>query len=124
VGKFSAVARINSYVRDVLASLPSRYAGALDNVQFVVVRAPTPRERRRTGLRGTVYGLYEGIPLTQRTSGYDRVIPDRISIYWGPLLRDFPGEAELAQEVRKTVLHEIGHYFGLDEDDLHRTSVE
>jgi predicted Zn-dependent protease with MMP-like domain len=115
---------VRRYVRQALDSLPARYADAIENVEFVVARAPSPRERRRSGLRGTLYGLYEGIPLTHRTSGYDRAVPDRISIYWGPLLRDFPAEADLAREVHSTVLHEIGHYFGLDEDDLHHTRVE
>jgi predicted Zn-dependent protease with MMP-like domain len=115
---------VRRYVREALESLPQRYADALENVEFVVARAPSPRERRRLGLRGTVYGFYEGIPLTHRASGYDRAVPDRISIYWGPLLRDFPEEPDLAAEVHKTVLHEIGHYFGLEEADLHRTRVE
>ncbi len=117
-------ARVRRYVRNALESLPARYADAIANVEFVVARAPSPRERRRTGLSGTVYGFYEGIPLTHRTSGYDRAVPDRITIYWGPLLRDFPDETSLADEVHKTVLHELGHHFGLEESDLHRTRVE
>src|SRR5215471_14070481 len=119
-----AAARVRRYVRRALRELPARYSDALENVEFVVERAPSLRERRRLGLRGTLYGFYEGIPLTQRALGYDRTVPDRISIFWGPLLRDFPDEAQLAEEVRKTVLHEIGHYFGLEEADLHRTRVE
>jgi len=61
--------------------------------------------------------------LPQRGSAYDRAVPDRITLFWGPLLRDFPDEAELAEEVRKTAYHEIAHYFGLEEDDLTHTSV-
>jgi len=52
------------------------------------------------------------------------VPPDKITLFWGALVRDFPDDAELADQVRRTVYHEIGHYFGLDEDDLHNTSVE
>jgi len=114
---------VRRYVRRALASLPAQYADALENVEFLVQRAPTPRDRRRLRLRGTLYGFYEGIPLTQR-GGYDRAVPDRIIIYWGPLRRDFLDNGELEDEVRKTVLHEIGHYFGLEEGDLHRTRVE
>ncbi len=51
-------------------------------------------------------------------------MPDKITLFWGPLLRDFPDEAALAEEVRKTVYHEIAHYFGLEEDDLSRSSVQ
>jgi predicted Zn-dependent protease with MMP-like domain len=50
-------------------------------------------------------------------------MPDRITIFWGSLVRDFPGDANLEEEVRKTVYHEIAHYFGLDEDDLRHTDV-
>ena len=113
---------VRRYVRRALASLPLQYADALDNVEFVVQRAPSPRERRRLGLHGTLYGFYEGTPLTQR-GGYDRAVPDRITIFWGPLRRDFLDNGELEEEVRKTVLHEIGHYFGLSEADLAETSV-
>ena len=51
------------------------------------------------------------------------VVPDKISVFWGPLVRDFPGDAELEEQVRNTVYHEIAHYFGLEEDDLHDTHV-
>jgi predicted Zn-dependent protease with MMP-like domain len=50
-------------------------------------------------------------------------MPDRITLFWGPLVRDFPDPASLAEQVRKTLYHEIGHYFGLDEEDLRGTSV-
>jgi predicted Zn-dependent protease with MMP-like domain len=106
-----------------LDDLPDQYAEALANISFGVVRALSPRDRRRKGIRGTLYGLYEGIPLTQRTSGYDRAVPDRITLFWGPLLRDFPDDGRLEAEVRNTVFHEIAHYFGLDEEDLHDTRV-
>jgi predicted Zn-dependent protease with MMP-like domain len=107
-----------------LEDLPSEYAGALSNVIFRVERAILPRDRRRLQLgNATLYGLYEGVPLTQRGSGYDRVLPDRITLYWGPLLRDFADDEELEKEVRNTLYHELAHYFGMDEGDLHDTRV-
>src|SRR3954471_8695265 len=115
---------VRRYMQRALEELPEMYADALSNVEFVVNRAPMPRDRRRKGLHGTVYGLYEGIPLTHRGEGYGGVVPDKITLYWGPLMRDFLDDGTLAQEVRNTVLHEIGHYFGLEEDDLHHTQVE
>lgn len=111
-------------VRQALDDLPAEYARRLSNVHITVARVPMRRDRRRLGLRGgLLYGVYEGIPLTQRGSGYDQAVPDRITIFWGPLLRDFPDEASLAEQVRKTLYHEIAHYFGLDEHDLEQTSV-
>jgi predicted Zn-dependent protease with MMP-like domain len=107
-----------------LRDLPPLYADAIDNLEFVLERAPSRRDRQRRKLgNATLYGLYEGIPLTERTTQYDFAVPDRITIYWGALLRDFPGEDELRQEVRNTVYHELAHYFGLDEDDLEETRV-
>jgi predicted Zn-dependent protease with MMP-like domain len=105
-----------------LDELPAQHRDQLENVSFGVTRTLSQRDRRRLGIRGTLYGLYEGIPLTQRGSGYDRAMPDRITLFWGPLLRDFPGEA-LAGEVQRTVFHEIAHYFGLDEEQVAESRV-
>jgi predicted Zn-dependent protease with MMP-like domain len=119
-----SAARVGRLMHRALDELPPQYAEKLDNVQFVLRRAPSPRDRRRLGLGNSLlYGLYEGVPLTHRGASYDRVLPDRITLYWGMLLRSFPEEEELAEEVRKTLYHEIAHYFGMDEDDLHDTSV-
>lgn len=107
-----------------LDALPDEYAERLENVDFAVQRAPDREQRVRLRLRGGLYGLYEGIPLTHRDSGYHGVMPDKITLFWGLLVRDFPDDGTLEEEVRKTVYHEIGHYFGLDEDELHGTSVE
>ena len=104
--------------------MPEQYAALIENLSFQIARAIMPRDRRRLGLgNDTLYGLYEGVPITGRTSGYDRVLPDRITLYWGPLVRDFPDEDDLADQVRKTVYHEIAHYFGLSDDDLTDTRV-
>ncbi len=112
-------------IEAALDALPDQYADALSNVVVRVERAVLPRDRRRLHLgNATLYGLYEGIPLTQRGEGYDRVLPDRITLYWGPLLRDFPDDDELAEQVRNTLYHEIAHYFGIDEEGLHGTKVQ
>jgi predicted Zn-dependent protease with MMP-like domain len=117
-------ARVYRHMLRALDDLPEQYAEVLSNVDFVIRRAPSPRDRRRLRLGNvTLFGLYEGVPLTQRGSGYDRVLPDRITVYWGPLVRAFPDEPMLGEQVRKTVYHEIAHYFGIDEDGLHGTSV-
>jgi len=121
VGPAGRVARL---MRRALSELPEQYAAPLENVHFALARAPLPRDRRRLGLgNATLYGLYEGVPLTQRGAAYDRVLPDKITLFWGPLVRDFPDEEGLAEEVRKTLYHEIAHYFGIEEDGLLDTSV-
>jgi predicted Zn-dependent protease with MMP-like domain len=120
----SRASRIYRLMLAALEELPGQYADALSNVIFRVERAILPRDRRRLDVgNSTLYGLYEGVPLTQRGTGYDRVLPDRITLYWGPLLRDFPDEDDLIREVRHTLYHEIAHYFGMDEEDLHDTRV-
>jgi len=116
--------RVGRLMRRALDDLPQQYADQLDNVEFVLRRAPSPRDRKRLDLGNSMlYGLYEGVPLTERGSGYDRVLPDRITLYWGVLVRSFPEKDELKDEVRKTLYHEIAHYFGMDEDELLGTSV-
>ena len=65
-----------------------------------------------------LYGLYEGLPLPERTGQDTGMLPDRIAIFRRPLEQDFPDPAELEQEIRITVLHELAHYFGFDEDRL------
>lgn len=107
-------------VGQVLASLPPRIAGYMDNVFVEIAEEPSEADRQRMQLRNdaTLFGLYVGVPLTRRDTRYTNVAPDRTMIYRGPILRDCYDEAEIRDQVRKTVLHEIGHHFGLDEDAL------
>ena len=117
-------ARVKAFAVAALDALPRQYARRVHNVQFLVEQTLSATDRERLGVRrGDLYGLYVGIPLTRRTTGYNHVTPDRITIYWGPLIRDFPDDAALAEKVRMVVYHEIGHYFGLSEADLAHTSV-
>jgi len=112
--------RFEQLVGQVLAGLPPRIAGYLDNVTVQVAEEPSEADRRRMRLRGgqTLFGLYVGVPLTERDTRYTNVAPDRIMIYRGPILRTFAADAAVREQIRKTVLHEIGHHFGLDETDL------
>ena len=68
----------------------------------------------------TLYGLYRGVDITHRDSTYGNVMPDVITIYQGPIEEDAGDEAEMREIVRETVMHELGHYFGLDDDTMHR----
>ena len=100
--------------------LPARLLDALENVVVMVEDVPDPDDLIEAGLEPNeqVYGLYVGIPLTQRTTGYNMVVPDRITLYKVPLERDFRDRNELMDQIRRTVLHEIGHAYGMDERAL------
>jgi predicted Zn-dependent protease with MMP-like domain len=105
-------------VERALEELPPELAELLDNVAIVVDDWPeysTPQVSDDP--EDTLYGLYEGVPLTQRGAGYYGTLPDRITIFRGPLERDFPRE-ELEEQIRITVVHEIAHHFGFDEARL------
>ena len=117
-------------VDEAVAGLPSEFADRLDNVDVVVESEPSRRVLRKMGLKGrrTLLGLYEGVPQTRRTHAYGAVLPDRIVIYRRPVLaaaaaRRRPGQGfdeAVRQVVRGTVLHEIGHHFGLSEEDMEK----
>ena len=105
-------------VEQALEGLPPELSKLLDNVAIVVDDWPdysTPL--MAGGAEETLYGLYEGVPLTERGSGYYGFLPDRITIFRGPLERDF-ATRDLEEQVRITVVHEIAHYFGFDEERL------
>jgi predicted Zn-dependent protease with MMP-like domain len=107
--------RFDDVVRSALDELPPKLAAGLRNVAVVVEdeNAEDP----------DLYGLFEGIPLTE--GGPDAGdLPNRIAIYRLPLEADFPDEDELRDEIRITVLHELGHYFGLDEERLGELGYE
>ena len=98
------------HVRAALDTLPPGIARALVNVA-VVAEDEHPDDP-------DLFGLYEGIPLPERGSGGHGELPDRIAIYRLPLTESFPDPQELEEEIRITVLHELAHYFGLDEDRI------
>lgn len=101
-------------VRRAVDELPDQFKAALENIDIVIEDAPPPDIADELG---PLFGLYQGTPLPYREMG-DVVLPDKISIYRGELLRaGFRGK-ELVDEIRITVLHEIGHYFGLDDHDM------
>ena len=103
-------------VADALDEIPDALAAEFDNVAVMVDDWPTPAQRSRAGSRGTLLGLYEGVPLTARGPlSYSGVVPDRITIFRGPLSRRARDADDLRAQVRVTVLHEVGHYFGMDE---------
>jgi predicted Zn-dependent protease with MMP-like domain len=104
-------ARFDELVADALDTIPPELTAAMDNV-VVLVEDRNPDE---PGL----LGLYEGVALTERTSDYGGVLPDRITVYRRALLDVCRDEDEVVREVAVTVVHEVAHHFGIDEDTLH-----
>lgn len=113
-------------VQQALADLPSPYCDWLENIDVVVERRPRMRQLREAGLGpdGELFGLYEGVPLIERTSQYGMVLPDKISIFQEPLEREFAQVSELIEEVRRTVLHELAHHFGTSDEELERLGLD
>lgn len=109
-----------SLVAEVLDTLPPDIVAYLDNVEVVVTSWPTPEQLRRAGVRQghTLLGLYEGVPRTKRGVHYGLVLPDKITIFQGPLQRAARDEADLRARVRRTVLHELAHHFGISDERL------
>jgi predicted Zn-dependent protease with MMP-like domain len=106
-------------VAEALDSLPPDIAAAMDNVDVVIEDEPAPDVLAEMPAGETLFGLYHGVPLTQRgPSTYFGAIPDRISIYRGPLTRTFRDPDTIRDEVRITVIHEIAHHFGISDERL------
>ena len=102
--------RFEEMVASALDGLPEELGRLMSNVAVTVEHGAGP-----PGL----LGLYEGVPLTSRTTGYAGVLPDRITIYRQAICARCQTEEEVAREVRRTVIHEVGHHFGIDDERLH-----
>ena len=107
-------------VERALRTLPRRFKEKIANVAIVVEDWADDETLRELDIEppDTLYGLYRGIDLTHRDTSYGNVLPDTIHIYQGPIEEDCADAAEMAEIVRDTVIHEIGHYFGLDDDTM------
>lgn len=107
-------------VVDALATLPSEILDRMDNVAITVQDWPSRSQldSSRVPPGSTLFGLYQGVPLTRRSSYYGMVPPDRITIFRGPLTRYFATPEAIAEQVRKTVVHEIAHHFGMGEAQI------
>jgi predicted Zn-dependent protease with MMP-like domain len=107
-------------VERALRTLPGRFKEKIANVAIVVEDWADDETLRELGIEppDTLYGLYRGIDLTRRDTSYGNVLPDTIHIYQGPVEEDCADSEEMAELVRDTVIHELGHYFGLDDDTM------
>jgi predicted Zn-dependent protease with MMP-like domain len=105
-------------VADAIDSLPLELAVRMENVEVVVEDEPPWDMVARLAPGSTLLGLYHGVPLTER-GHYDRMLPDKISIYRGPITRLARTPDGIREQVRRTVIHEIAHHFGIDDARLH-----
>lgn len=112
-------ATFEAIVAEALDELPEEFARYLENVEVLIEPRPDREHRRAVGIKPwqTLYGLYQGVPLTQRQSGMV-LLPDTITIFRQPLVRDFADRDALREQIRRTVLHEIAHVFGISDDRL------
>ena len=106
-------------INRALETLPGEHVKNIANVAILYEVEPTPEQRQKLLLRHdqTLLGLYEGTPLSKR-QGMDRLFPDRITLFKGPLSRRSNSESELQEDIRHTLWHEIGHYYGLDHERI------
>jgi predicted Zn-dependent protease with MMP-like domain len=108
-------------ISQAIDEMPKEYISRLDNVAITYEDQPTTEQREKLRLRcdQTLFGLYEGIPLTKRGAGYSMVLPDKITIFKLPILHAAQDAAQLYAQVKHTLWHEIAHFYGLDHDRIH-----
>ncbi|MDO8736165.1 MAG: metallopeptidase family protein [Thermoleophilia bacterium] len=113
--------RFEQLVDEALEGLPPEFAERLDNIALIVADVATPEQLAKVSVRNpnNLLGLYEGVPLTDRPRAYAGALPDRISIFRLPIQSMSRTDDEIKAQVLKTVMHELGHYFGMSEEQLH-----
>ena len=114
--------QFEAVVERALRGLPRVFRDKLANIAVVVEDWADDETLGEMEIEppDTLYGLYRGVDLTHRDSSYGNVLPDTVTIYQGPIEEDCEDEAEMEEVIRDTVVHEIGHYFGLDDETMHR----
>ena len=117
-------AEFEKLVREALSQIPSEIRGRVENVDLVAEDWPTMEQLAGSGLEEGQYllGLYEGIPLTERY-GYDMVLPDKITLFQKAIEEVCSSDEEIIKEVRDTVVHEVAHHFGIEDDKLEQMGV-
>lgn len=108
-------------VAGAIDAIPTKYAKHIKNLAFVVEDEPSPAQRQKLQLRDhqTLFGLYEGVPLTGRSSNYNMVLPDKITVFKRPIEWSANNHDELVQKVKDTIWHEVAHYYGLGHGRIH-----
>jgi predicted Zn-dependent protease with MMP-like domain len=112
--------RFERHVAEALASIPRRFRDAMQNIAIVVEDEPSRSLLAEMEIEppDTLLGLYQGTPLTERAWGYGNALPDRVLIFQGPHERESEDDDDLVTAIGETLIHEIGHYFGLSEEEI------
>ena len=112
--------RFTRLVEEALEEIPRRFREAMKNVAVIVEDEPTADILAELEIAppDSLYGLYQGTPLPDRGWGFGNALPDRISIYQGPIEDEYEDEEEIRNCVAETVIHEFGHYFGMSEEEI------
>jgi predicted Zn-dependent protease with MMP-like domain len=112
--------RFQRLVDEAIASLPAEFRTAMTNIAIVVEDDPTLEQLAEVGIEppDSMYGLYEGIPLPERQWSHGNVLPDKVTLFRNPILEDSLDDEDVVVGIGETLIHEIGHYFGLDEDAI------
>jgi predicted Zn-dependent protease with MMP-like domain len=113
-------AKFEQLVAEALGDIPGRFRRAMQNIAIVVEDEPSRELLREMDIDppNTLFGLYQGVPLTERHWGYGNALPDRILLFQGPHERDAEDQEDLIVSIAETLIHEIGHYFGLSEEEI------
>jgi predicted Zn-dependent protease with MMP-like domain len=112
--------KFNDLITRAMNELPQEYIKGLENVAIVIADNPTPDQKSKMHLdnKHLLLGLYEGIPLTQRGISYNFVLPDKITLFKDQIMAVASSEAELFEQIKRTLWHEIAHYYGLDHTEI------
>lgn len=107
-------------VVEAIALIPKRFRREIRNLAVIVEDEPSPAllDEMEIEPPDSLYGLYQGTPLTERTSSYGNTLPDRITLYQKPIEEDCEDEDEVRAVIGETLIHEVGHYFGLSEEEI------
>ena len=113
-------AEFEPYVKEAVATIPRRFRDAIANLAIVIEDEPSADLLREMDIEppDSLFGLYHGTPLTERAWDYGNTLPDRITLYQGPIEDASEDEDDLIVCIGETLIHELGHYFGLSEEEI------
>jgi predicted Zn-dependent protease with MMP-like domain len=108
-------------ISKAMGELPQEYIKGLNNIAILYADDPDQYQRAKAHLQpnSLLFGLYEGIPLTKRGAGYTFVLPDKITLFKNPILAVVHTPEQLFEHIKRTLWHEIAHFYGLDHDRIH-----
>ena len=115
--------KFHRLIEEALDTLPGEIRIRMENVTVVVEEEPTDDQIEHAGLDpagDTLFGFYEGSPLSERSHDFAMVLPDRITLFYRPLIETFRCPSEIREQIRRTVVHEVAHFLGLDDDEIER----